>query len=389
MTELDFEELDKAVSDLMKDTGADQADVPATAPVVDSPTPAVSVDATAVSQPDSSIAQPAASPAAVVVKNRGRFMDVKPNANGTPPSLAPKPAVAMPAPVDTTPVNEAPAEAPAEPIVTLDTPTEPQPAEAAKADATSVGDYAANPVAIGEQQSQGETTEFPEAKTEERPGEDGSANSFTMPDPIDMASAAEKKPEDELSSVMTPVPDAQPSESATPETGAGEAEQKAEGEDQPEQAMNSPFIPDAKVEKRPLGGAASDVATEEKPAEAAEQPEAVPAPLPRELGSDLMSLETDPGNAAANANKKDDAPKEPAKAESAEPQKAPEQPAAPAPSQGSADASGTIFDTAGYHNMPVTKPAKKKHGWMIIIWILVLLIVGACAGAAYFYFTTQ
>lgn len=379
MTELDFEELDKAVSDLMKDTGTEQADAPATsvntgAPVMPLTTPAISPDATAPSQPTPTVV---AAPAAAVVKPRGRFMDVKPTANTPQAPTASK--APMPATIVTPQAEEAPLDAPVEPVVTEEVPAEPE-----KVDSMNVGDYAADPAAVSEQSLPVGPIAMSESPSEEAPA----SNGFTMPDPIDVAAATEKKPDDELSSIMTPTLEAEQDKPAAPEAPASEGEQKVEAEPQPEQAMNSPFIPDAKVEKRPLGGAVAEASSDDTPADTAEQEQPEPAPLPRELSSDLMNLETDPNNAAAGTDKQDISV-EPAKSESAEPKKAPEQPAAPVPQSNDAKAAGTIFDTAGYHNMPVTVPVKKKHGWMIIIWILVLLIVGACAGAAYFYFTTQ
>jgi len=51
---------------------------------------------------------------------------------------------------------------------------------------------------------------------------------------------------------------------------------------------------------------------------------------------------------------------------------------------------GAIYDTSTYHQPLDAKPAKKKSSALVwVLWIVVLLIVGATAGAAWFYFTTQ
>jgi hypothetical protein len=47
--------------------------------------------------------------------------------------------------------------------------------------------------------------------------------------------------------------------------------------------------------------------------------------------------------------------------------------------------SGSIYDTASYHQ-PLEHPAQKKSGWLWVIWVLILLILGAGGGAlAYLY----
>ena len=47
--------------------------------------------------------------------------------------------------------------------------------------------------------------------------------------------------------------------------------------------------------------------------------------------------------------------------------------------------SGAIFDTESYHQ-PVIKPAHKKSSWLIIVWILLLVLLGAAAGWAVYTF---
>ena len=58
---------------------------------------------------------------------------------------------------------------------------------------------------------------------------------------------------------------------------------------------------------------------------------------------------------------------------------------AESPSTGDAPATTSIFDTDAYKK-PLAHPKKKSSGWLVVLWIAVLLIVGAGAGAAvYFY----
>jgi hypothetical protein len=201
-----------------------------------------------------------------------------------------------------------------------------------------------------------------------------------------------------------------------------------EPEDEP-QPLTTPFLADAKVEKRPLGSPVTDEPSDElshapvlgvlvdESTETAKVEDQLPAnpeeagpALPPELQSDLMAVETD-GDTTTSA----EAPtvhEEPAQVEtpevSPEPQATPatEAPAAasaaePAPvsaptgptsipqqyheEQSTGDQpSGSIYDTDSYHQ-PLAHPAKTKSGWLWIIWILLLLIVGG-GGAVALYF---
>jgi hypothetical protein len=190
-------------------------------------------------------------------------------------------------------------------------------------------------------------------------------------------------------------------------------------DEQPE-PLSSPFLPDAKVEKRPLGGATAPelmVADEAMPSLEDEfaSPEVVeasqsPAPidLPEELQGDLVAIEA--GDSSVTPEVPPVLPTE-TPTEASEPEKKPvtsEQPmvvpaaatSAPAvmstgpvsipqqyreePSTGD-QTSGSIYDTASYHQ-PLEHPAQKKSGWLWVIWVLILLILGAGGGAlAYFY----
>lgn len=211
--------------------------------------------------------------------------------------------------------------------------------------------------------------------------------------------------------------------------------------------LTSPFLADAKVEKRPLGGASTpDMSDDKKPelpdtAESAAnpeitepvkpidlvkpeeekpeppQPETAPvqapklpgdeditAPLPEELQDDLMAVEADTTHdemkqkhdtqqQKEQVNSDDD--KKPAKTEATKPEVKSESPA-PAgptsipqqyheePSTGDQD-NGAIYDTSTYHQ-PLAHPAKKKSGWLWIVWIVAILLLGAAGGAAIYFF---
>lgn len=176
------------------------------------------------------------------------------------------------------------------------------------------------------------------------------------------------------------------------------------------QPLNSPFIADAKVEKRPLGGALVEGNVEEPgrapvlgvlttdtsaPTDPSDQlpasPGGVESQLPPELQSDLMAIETDGGTSAAPkhaaapvavvaekpATVTTDAPAA-ASGPTSIPQQYHEE-------QSTSDQSnGSIYDTDSYHQ-PLAHPAKTKSGWLWVIWILLLLIVGG-GGAVALYF---
>lgn len=182
--------------------------------------------------------------------------------------------------------------------------------------------------------------------------------------------------------------------------------------------LNSPFLTDAKVEKRPLGTPAPELytapqiepETTDLSVEAAGAPEETDAPvsgviLPEELQGDLMAIEsgvseapsvtTAPRDVSAPV---DNTPKEESKAEAPKASvAAPVQVAAAPMGTGSIpqqyreepstsdQTTGSIYDTASYHQ-PLDHPAKKKTGWLWVLWVIILLILGAGGGAlAYLY----
>jgi hypothetical protein len=185
--------------------------------------------------------------------------------------------------------------------------------------------------------------------------------------------------------------------------------------------LSSPFLADAKVEKRPLGTPAPELYTPQQPeqdttdvevettpeptlSEPVDQP--VEVELPEELRGDLMAIESNisneqvvvpqasPASSAAEATnqpRESEAPKTVATAAVTAPAVSlpvgggsiPQQ-YREEPSTGD-QTTGSIYDTASYHQ-PLEHPAKKKAGWLWVIWVLVLLVLGAGGGAlAYLY----
>ena len=213
------------------------------------------------------------------------------------------------------------------------------------------------------------------------------------PDPLEFASAADATDDVRDETIEVPVE-----------------------QDEPAEPLSSPFLADAKVEKRPLGlptaeyaapAQVEDPVDEVQPAIPEELADEMPAvQLPEELQGDVMAIEsgaseetsTTPVAEEATAASRDAVPE----VQESAPRTAATV-AAPAPSIAMAAGSGSIpqqyreepstgdqttgsiYDIASYHQ-PLEHPAKKKAGWLWVIWVLVLLILGAGGGAlAYLY----
>lgn len=193
--------------------------------------------------------------------------------------------------------------------------------------------------------------------------------------------------------------------------------------------LSSPFLPDTKPEKRPLGGSVF-IADEpdEAPAEdeiivdagndvnatatdTIEQvPDANAALLPEELGSDILAVEA---NDLVGADSSKDLTaqtpaEEPKPAERAPDQEAMLQEADPIPAAQAVvpaggsiaqqydetpstgdQTNGSIYDTANYHQAitPVEAPVKKASPIKWILLTLLLLVIGSGAGVGYFFLT--
>ena len=179
--------------------------------------------------------------------------------------------------------------------------------------------------------------------------------------------------------------------------------------------LESPFLADAKVEKRPLGGGEVQVPESKDVADTfdfqglLDEPdeELLEAPEPQErLEATTMPDPIDFAAATAVTNEVETAPvvETPAIVEQPPvvqpeiqplpvietPQPIVEEPVGPTSitpqykEQPSAhQETGAMYDTESYHQA-VTAPVKKKSGWFTVLWILLLVIFGAGAGWAVF-----
>ena len=162
--------------------------------------------------------------------------------------------------------------------------------------------------------------------------------------------------------------------------------------------LTSPFLPDAKPEKRPLGGAAMideapviddidepiEVPVESVPAVTTDLTENI-TPMPDELGADIMNVESGNMPPASTAVP---SPVQPIKesGEAAQPSGPSSIPQQYHTSEPSADVEhGALYDTAA--GQDVLHPAKKRSGWLVPLIIFALLILGGAAG--YFVYTTH
>jgi hypothetical protein len=198
-----------------------------------------------------------------------------------------------------------------------------------------------------------------------------------MPDPIDMASVSTDMEPATVAPVVEVVPEQQP-------------------------APESPFIADAKVDKRPLNPGTSsseetlesilngpddspDLMSENTPAESNHDDEPPAVPQIPELSSDLVAIESNEKVETSDVSDSSTLKV----AESSAP--------APAATLGAASIAqqytqqpstgdqshAAIYDASQYPE-PVAHPAKKKSGWLWVVWVILLLGVGA-GGAVVLY----
>ncbi len=148
--------------------------------------------------------------------------------------------------------------------------------------------------------------------------------------------------------------------------------------------LKTPFLPDAKVEKRPLG--AIDQPVEESVAEvlassASKQFEDVPAESSSTTNIDnFANVSADSADAQAPADPVELAAES---AESLELQKI-EAAEIEAESRGKETPEGGIYDVNSYHQ-PINHPAKQKSSWAVIGIILVIILLAAALGAGAFF----
>lgn len=354
MKDLDFDELDQAVSSVLgantqpkqdDDAPADKADTPAAKPEPETP----KVDEKPKVEEKAPTATPAASPA---VRRRGQFLDmVHPSADMTSRLPVTSPAARK----QLAPVSSD--------ISSLKPAPTPTPAEVSKVEDEAPVVEAPTPAPSVEK------VDTPEPVQDKSADEPQKSDDVKWPDPLDLAGPAQ------------------------PEIPATVPEPEHAPEEAPVEPATTPFVPDVKVDKRPLGGvspqpaeAAHESETKPEPetsvaepAESTETPDdeqKAPVVTPPELQPDVVSVEAAADREFApdgsDTETTDDTNKGMA-------QSIPQQYKTPDAKPDTA--THPVFDTEEYHQPLLPAHGKKKSkGWLIVLIILGLLVVGAALG---------
>lgn len=395
MSEIDFDELDRAVNDLMSNVDTSKRheglDDPedkvvtldssstASGKVASSPV-AETTTVTPMSAPEAKPAPAQSSPLAV--KRRGQFMDmVHPSSDMTsasrpvkrdgvsimPPSetVSTSPStesVKKPSSVTNTPVNNKPAPT----LSSIRTPSS----------TTVVSTPMSTPapaVPSTEKSSQPIASSAIQPPVQPNPTAP-IASSYSSPGVIEPSDNKNDQPE-EVASVESEIP--------------AEIVDEASSISSPQSLPTAPFLSDARVEKRPLGANSESAAKPpQNVAEEEDAPVSEPVSLPAELQGDVVAVEasvpldidkagslSEVDGQSSDADLVVDAGVD-LTAQSIERTDVDDQ------------VNGSIYDTANYHQ-PIDgkKPEKKSSPLKWLAWFLVLLIVGVGAGVAYFFLT--
>lgn len=395
MSEIDFDELDRAVNDLMSnvdtskrheglddpedkvvtlDNSSTESGKVASSPATETTT------VTPMSAPEAKPAPAQSSPLAV--KRRGQFMDmVHPSSDMTsasrpvkrdgvsimPPSetvstLPSTESVKKPSSVINAPVNNKPAPT----LSSIRTPSS----------TTVVSTPMSTPapaVPSAEKSSRPTTSSAIQPPVQPNPTAP-IASSYSSPEAVEPSDNKNDQPE-EVASVESEIP--------------AEIVDEASSISSPQPLPTAPFLSDARVEKRPLGANSESAA--KPPQDVAEEEDAPVSELvslPAELQGDVVAVEasvpldidkagslSEVDGQSSDADLVVDAGVD-LTAQSIEQTDVDDQ------------VNGSIYDTANYHQ-PIDgkKPEKKSSPLKWLAWFLVLLIVGVGAGVAYFFLT--
>lgn len=379
MHDIDFDEIDRAINSAKnpRQAAAVAATEPTVAPVaIPEPTTAVVSEPATISTTHAPVSvtptAPASSPAAR--RSSGRFMDVVHPSSDMRPAGTPRLSIS---PSPSFQKEETAREQVAE---------RPQPALETPAPAAPIID----PVTPEPDQS----------------------GAFHWPDPIDLQETAQQDEAPEVVETL-PVPDDEPAVVAEEDDDDQDIEDIISG------PLESPFLTDAKVEKRPLGafsGPDSDLPLLEDFPEPTQQPETPVTPevvevaaapeelidevvsekthkesleaeheIPRELHSDLLMLDTHSTDEPAPVLAAAAPVSTPIVAEESVGPTSITQQYKEQPSTVSSQEPGAIYDTATYHQA-LTHPPKKTSSVLIIVWIVAIILVGVGIALGFTYF---
>ena len=394
MSEIDFDELDRAVNDLMSnvdtskrheglddpedkvvtlDSSSTESGKVASSPAAETTT------VTPMSAPEAKPAPAQSSPLAV--KRRGQFMDmVHPSSDMTSASRPVKrDGVSIMPPSET--VSTSPStESVNKPSSAINTPANSKPTPTLSSirtpsSTTVVSTPMSTPapaVPSAEKSSRPTTSSAIQPPVQPNPTAP-IASSYSSPGVIEPSDNKNDQPE-EVASVESEIP--------------AEIVDEASSISSPQPLPTAPFLSDARVEKRPLGANSESAAKPPQNVAEEDAPVSEPVSLPAELQGDVVAVEasvpldidkagslSEVDGQSSDADLVVDAGVD-LTAQSIEQTDADDQ------------VNGSIYDTANYHQ-PIDgkKPEKKSSPLKWLAWFLVLLIVGIGAGVAYFFLT--
>jgi len=394
MSEIDFDELDRAVNDLMSnvdtskrheglddpedkvvtlDNSSTESGKVASSPATETTT------VTPMSAPEAKPAPAQSSPLAV--KRRGQFMDmVHPSSDMTSASRPVKrDGVSIMPPSET--VSTSPStESVKKPSSVINAPANSKPAPTLSSirtpsSTTVVSTPMSTPAPAmpsAEKSSQPSTSSAIQPPVQPNPTAP-IASSYSSPGAVEPGDNKNDQPE-EVASVESEIP--------------AEIVDEASSISSPQPLPTAPFLSDARVEKRPLGANSESAAKLPQNVAEEDAPVSEPVSLPAELQGDVVAVEasvpldidkagslSEVDGQSSDADLVVDAGVD-LTAQSIEQTDVDDQ------------VNGSIYDTANYHQ-PIDgkKPEKKSSPLKWLAWFLVLLIVGVGAGVAYFFLT--
>lgn len=382
MKDIDFDELDRAVSSLL-----DAKDAVSTSGAVPSP---VAIAPGTTTTPSTATAtqvnvEPTLSKTLIQKRATGRFMDVVHPSSDM--RVQNKPAVSRQAPT-IAPIDKAP---------TLVVAAEEE-----------VPVYTPEPLIVPPAPTSNEDhrdTVQPMVELDESTVDN--SDTHAMPDPLDFHGFTAVTEPVAMATDAVAVPEVvatEPTESDPLDALIDEVQQEVQ---QAETPLATPFVADASPEKRPLGAYS---ATSPTPAAADEVVLEDPTPDTMPIVEPVTETAVLPQEATTAASTEEEVPEElhqdivavesqgvQPEAPSLVPEVAAE-PATPAPAANGAitqqyketapvatDAVAPVFDTETYHK-PIQHTAKNRSGAMTIIWIVVLIVLGVGGGTAFYYF---
>lgn len=355
MKDIDFDELDRAVSSVLGQKvptkQEKKADKPQAEPVSDAETSskgdAADTAPKAAKESSSETEARSAKPTPLAIKRRGKFMDVmhpsadmQPNAtSGTKPHRGQQ-VIA--------------------PLATVDEPAASEPTAALDETHSLIG---AEPVA---------------ASSELAILTDVSDDVYPHPDHGHAAESSDEPAKGDAKHTFDKDETGVADEETTSEPGAAQLDTAASEDTAPAGAapQATPFLTDTQVEKRPLGAFGEADTAGELSSDAELKPAEGPAALPRELQPDVVSVESVHEAEAEQAAADSDASVMPFPAKV---------PVAPEANDGRVEGH-PLFDTSTYHEPIAAVHSKSLPGWAK--WVLGLaacLAIGA--GVGYFLFT--